>query len=828
VAYNQIDLEVTARASTGEAESKLDRLRRDAERTAKDIEARKPKISADITQAELRIGRLEKALKETTDKDRRVQIQADIDSAKAKLIGLRREAERLDEKRVKIDVDADNKTIVPQVNAGPALAALRAIGIAMAAVAAGAAGGMLLGAGAALGGGLAAAAAGMTGIGAAVSAAGKSAAGSTGATRDYAAALHQVSAAQWDLKRAQRDEKDAAQAVHDARVQARRDLQDLARQTADMALSQEQATLDVQQAWEDYQYSLADPRGTTLQRQQAELAYREAKQRQADLAQDAKRLAEDKAAADRKGVDGADEVRQAEERLQDAHHQVADAVYQVAQAQKALTAGSGAAAGGVDALAKAMANLGPHGREFVTFMRGFIDGPLKQLRLAGQESFLPGVQAGLVAIEPAMRRLRGPFADMSKLAGEAVGHLIELGGKAAGPLLRFATEAMRDLKPLGPVLDDMVGALGRVLDKAVKSGDVKDLMDGFVDVVRALGKHLPDLVDGMLHLGKALGPPLAKALDTLVPLVVQMAVALGPALAQALTAVQPLLDDFAQWVKDHPKDFRDMVLVVAGLAGAIAGIAAVLPGVATAVAVLADPVGQVAVAVAAVGLAVGVAYDKFKPFRDMVNHVGVAFHKELEPRLKDAKKILHDELAPAIDRLKKTLHDNKPELDKMARAFKKITDLGEDFSAMLDGELAKGLAHFAAIIGGHFLDDLSTFVWLLSRAVDLAGKLGDMTGLSSVLGGGAPSHHAAGGVAGGLSWVGEAGPELVRLPYGSQVMSAGDSRRAVAGGGKGGGGHMMQLSVSDSEAGRLLVTLLQRAVKARGGDVLVTLGQRHA
>ena len=51
----------------------------------------------------------------------------------------------------------------------------------------------------------------------------------------------------------------------------------------------------------------------------------------------------------------------------------------------------------------------------------------------------------------------------------------------------------------------------------------------------------------------------------------------------------------------------------------------------------------------------------------------------------------------------------------------------------------------------------------------------------------------------------------------------------MAGEGRGrGGGSSVHISVSDSEAGRLLVSLLQKAVKARGGDVLVTLGQRHA
>ncbi|MGW1667941.1 hypothetical protein [Streptomyces sp. NPDC002324] len=42
---------------------------------------------------------------------------------------------------------------------------------------------------------------------------------------------------------------------------------------------------------------------------------------------------------------------------------------------------------------------------------------------------------------------------------------------------------------------------------------------------------------------------------------------------------------------------------------------------------------------------------------------------------------------------------------------------------------------------------------------------------------------AAGGARGGLTWVGEQGPELVRLPYGAMVHSNPDSRRIASEGG---------------------------------------------
>jgi TP901 family phage tail tape measure protein len=85
---------------------------------------------------------------------------------------------------------------------------------------------------------------------------------------------------------------------------------------------------------------------------------------------------------------------------------------------------------------------------------------------------------------------------------------------------------------------------------------------------------------------------------------------------------------------------------------------------------------------------------------------------------------------------------------------------------------------------------------------------------------------AVGGPRGGLTWVGEQGPELVRLPVGSTVTPAGQSRAmaaAVTGGGK--SPAAVQLEWVGGNAGDSFMTWLRNNIRVRGGNVQTVLGQ---
>lgn len=89
------------------------------------------------------------------------------------------------------------------------------------------------------------------------------------------------------------------------------------------------------------------------------------------------------------------------------------------------------------------------------------------------------------------------------------------------------------------------------------------------------------------------------------------------------------------------------------------------------------------------------------------------------------------------------------------------------------------------------------------------------------------SHAAEGGPRSGLTLVGEQGPELVNLPTGSRVRTNGDSERIAAGMGGGGGREpvVIELRSGGSRLDDLLLEILRKSIRVRGGNVQLVLGR---
>lgn len=86
------------------------------------------------------------------------------------------------------------------------------------------------------------------------------------------------------------------------------------------------------------------------------------------------------------------------------------------------------------------------------------------------------------------------------------------------------------------------------------------------------------------------------------------------------------------------------------------------------------------------------------------------------------------------------------------------------------------------------------------------------------------SHAATGGARGGLVEVGEHGRELVRLPYGSQVIPNGKTEDMLSGRG-GGGRSVLEIRGDGSRLADFLLELLRKAIRERGGNVQLVLGR---
>jgi hypothetical protein len=91
--------------------------------------------------------------------------------------------------------------------------------------------------------------------------------------------------------------------------------------------------------------------------------------------------------------------------------------------------------------------------------------------------------------------------------------------------------------------------------------------------------------------------------------------------------------------------------------------------------------------------------------------------------------------------------------------------------------------------------------------------------------GGVVSGAATGGARGGLTWVGERGPELVRLPTGSTVFPAGQSAAMASSAATG----QQQISLSfeggDSAISQLFVKVIKEYVRVNGGNVQLAFGR---
>lgn len=101
-------------------------------------------------------------------------------------------------------------------------------------------------------------------------------------------------------------------------------------------------------------------------------------------------------------------------------------------------------------------------------------------------------------------------------------------------------------------------------------------------------------------------------------------------------------------------------------------------------------------------------------------------------------------------------------------------------------------------------------------------------------GGQAQAHGGIIGAAGGgprsrMTLVGEQGPELVDLAPGSRVRSNPDSRRIADGmaGGGGGGTTVLEIRSSGSRIDDLVLEILRRAVRVKGGDVQLVVGSNR-
>ncbi|HET9160623.1 MAG TPA: hypothetical protein VFN88_08425, partial [Caulobacteraceae bacterium] len=311
-------------------------------------------VDLDAAAAMAQIAAIERELADLS-KSNEIDIRADAGSALAELRAVSSEVARVDGRTARINVNADVAGALTNIAlVGAALASLPAV--TSIAVGVGALGGAFAAAGAGAAGFAAVAVPSLGRINEALKQQETAAGGAGGATKSAAQSAAEAASRALQLEQAERRVADAQKGVKQAqedltraRQDAKRALEDYALSVKDAALAEEDAALSVEEARARLAEVQADPEATELERQRAELSYRQAVQRLEDQRVRTKRLQEDKAEADRKGIEGSDQVRAAQDKLLKSQADLAEAQKQLTVLQlqqKAALQQTGGAAGG--------------------------------------------------------------------------------------------------------------------------------------------------------------------------------------------------------------------------------------------------------------------------------------------------------------------------------------------------------------------------------------------------------------------------------------------------------------------------------------------------
>lgn len=400
---------------------------------------------------------------------------------------------------------------------------------------------------------------GLGGLGDAWKAYGQKSGGGGGAG---AAAAREVKSATDALADAQRAAARASEDVTRARMDETERLEDLSRALAGAMLDEEGAVLAVRRA----ELQLRDARrgGTGLDRAEADLGLRRAKQSLEEVRDRVGDLRQEKEEADRKGVEGSERVQSALERQMLAQRHLEDATRRLADAQK------GSGAGGVNKYAEAMAALSANGQALITTLIG-LKPKFDDLQKSVQNRLLAGMDVTIKDLAtkwfPVLDRVLGDMAgsinsfftsfargistpqfmaDFSAIVGSFGSWLERFGGtveRLMGALGRLGRASIPFIEKLGDLFAGMLDNFSAWITKIDESGELDDFM---TSAVHGLEK--------LWTIGGLVVTIIGELIETF----------MGPSKREAggvLDSIQATLEDWKEWLSDpeNQQKIRDWV-----------------------------------------------------------------------------------------------------------------------------------------------------------------------------------------------------------------------------------------------------------------------------
>jgi len=190
---------------------------------------------------------------------------------------------------------------------------------------------------------------------------------------------------------------------------------------------------------------------------------------------------------------------------------------------------------------------------------------------------------------------------------------------------------------------------------------------------------------------------------------------------------------------------------------------------------------------------------------------------------------LTDGINPALRSTLRAAGMTEGQINDLERQFKTAKSAGDRFSKRYTAEArVNGVGR--ALSQLYSVQDAARDI---PRAVTIAMRITGVTNVSKAAAairkqyahGGITGAAETGGIREGMTLVGEGGPELVDLPPGSNVKPAGTTKAMLENAGNSNGRSIIEIRSDGTKMADLLVEILQKAVRVRGGDVQIVLGR---
>ncbi|WP_047893247.1 hypothetical protein [Micromonospora sp. RV43] len=365
------------------------------------------------------------------------------------------------------------------------------------------------------------------------------------------------------------------------------------------AINQRQANLDVAKAKKELDAVLANPRASEAEREQAQITYDRRIQQVKDLQREGRRLAAEQAEANKKGVEGSDQVVAARRRIADAderasnaqraleraregviraqvdgqrrisdaqrrvgeaqaaqQNQARQAAHSMAEAQRSLAAAHRQAeqaavrqgvAGGeaLDNLNDSMRKLSPEAQNFAKFLFGLRDEVIS-LRNAASSNLLPGVQRSMETLLPYLPKAEDYIGRVARAIGDMFEETAQLATTDATWRRFFAfldKETVPTLERLYRVGRNVAtGVAGLYLALTPFNGDIGS---GLEDLTRRFAQWATTLdhnqgFQEFLAYARENGPRVVELISQLVEFVGRFIVAAAPTGSLVVTAFTAL------------------------------------------------------------------------------------------------------------------------------------------------------------------------------------------------------------------------------------------------------------------------------------------------